>query len=71
MERKEDVVLPCVHTFCSVCIDQWKAMKKNCCPLCRNPFKSDGSDTWAIPDVTEGGEPKSYLISFMNKGHQS
>ena len=29
--------LPCNHTFCSPCINNWKK-KHNTCPLCRNEF---------------------------------
>ncbi|CAG9533332.1 unnamed protein product [Cercopithifilaria johnstoni] len=64
MERRPDVVLPCVHTFCSICIEQWKSMEKDWCPLCRYPLQLDGSDTWVIPDVIEGGELKNYLMSL-------
>uniref|UniRef100_A0A1I7VG58 RING finger protein 141 n=2 Tax=Loa loa TaxID=7209 RepID=A0A1I7VG58_LOALO len=64
VERRPDVVLPCVHAFCSVCIEQWKAMEKDWCPLCRNRLQLDGSDTWVIPDVIEGGELSNYLMSL-------
>lgn len=64
MERRPDVVLPCVHTFCSICIEQWKAMEKDWCPLCRNPLQLDGSDTWVIPDVIEDSELRNYIMSL-------
>ncbi|VDO30023.1 unnamed protein product [Brugia timori] len=64
MERRPDVVLPCVHTFCSLCIEQWKAMKKDWCPLCRNPLELDGSDAWVIPDVIDDSELRNYLFSL-------
>lgn len=64
MERRPDIVLPCVHTFCSICIEQWKAMEKDWCPLCRYPLQLDGSDTWVIPDANESGELKNYLMSL-------
>ncbi|MCP9266294.1 hypothetical protein DINM_021823 [Dirofilaria immitis] len=64
MERRPDIVLPCVHTFCSMCIEQWKAMEKDWCPLCHNPLQLDGSDTWVIPDVIESGELRNYLMSL-------
>uniref|UniRef100_A0A0R3RXQ5 RING finger protein 141 n=1 Tax=Elaeophora elaphi TaxID=1147741 RepID=A0A0R3RXQ5_9BILA len=64
MERRPDIVLPCVHTFCSMCIEQWKGMSKDWCPLCRYPLQLNGSDTWVIPDVIEGDELKNYLMSL-------
>ncbi|KAL3981691.1 Zinc finger C3HC4 type (RING finger) family protein [Acanthocheilonema viteae] len=64
MERQSDVVLPCVHSFCSICVEQWKAMEKDWCPLCRYPLQLDGSDTWIIPDVIECCELNNYLMSL-------
>uniref|UniRef100_A0A915PZF8 RING finger protein 141 n=1 Tax=Setaria digitata TaxID=48799 RepID=A0A915PZF8_9BILA len=64
MEREPDVVLPCVHSFCSACIEQWKAMEKDWCPLCHHPLQLDGSDSWVIPDVIESGELRNYLMSL-------
>ncbi|VDK63847.1 unnamed protein product [Onchocerca ochengi] len=64
MERKPDIVLPCVHTFCSICIEQWKAMEKNWCPLCHSSLEFDGSDIWVVPDVIGSDELKNYLMSL-------
>ncbi|VDN01016.1 unnamed protein product [Thelazia callipaeda] len=64
MERTPDVILPCVHAYCSLCIEQWKAIEKDWCPLCRHPLQLDGSDTWVVPDHINKEELRHYLMSL-------
>lgn len=33
-ERETKVSLPCAHSFCPRCIDEWQ-LRSNACPLCR------------------------------------
>lgn len=64
MERTADVLLPCVHSFCLVCTEQWKAMGKDWCPLCREPLQLDGKDTWVTPEDPESDELRNYLMAL-------
>ena len=34
-DSDENIVLPCTHVFCSVCIKKWLFKNKNTCPNCR------------------------------------
>ena len=34
LDKKADNVLPCLHSFCQQCIEDWY-VKSECCPLCR------------------------------------
>uniref|UniRef100_A0A090XED5 RING finger protein 141 n=1 Tax=Ixodes ricinus TaxID=34613 RepID=A0A090XED5_IXORI len=44
MERKPEVTLPCTHSYCLFCIEQW-SVSNITCPLCREGFDTTG-DTW-------------------------
>mmetsp|Transcript_26340 Transcript_26340/g.47261 ORF Transcript_26340/g.47261 Transcript_26340/m.47261 type:complete len:199 (-) Transcript_26340:42-638(-) len=42
LERQSDIVLSCLHNFCSTCIDKW-SVKDQSCPMCRMEIeKSQG-----------------------------
>lgn len=56
LERKPDVMLPCAHSYCMPCIEQWNVNNKTC-PICRETLDST-DDTWVISEV-----PGSHEIS--------
>ncbi|XP_057705198.1 E3 ubiquitin-protein ligase TRIM39-like [Corythoichthys intestinalis] len=37
---KDPVILPCSHSFCRACLQQWKDKGERSCPLCRTEFRS-------------------------------
>nr|XP_061794068.1 E3 ubiquitin-protein ligase TRIM35-like [Nerophis lumbriciformis] len=37
---KHPVILPCSHSFCRACLQQWKDKGERSCPLCRTEFSS-------------------------------
>lgn len=68
MERKSEIILPCMHCFCEICIDSWNISHRTC-PVCRaNVQGSD--DTWVLtekPDSTEyDTQVKGYLIGLAD-----
>uniref|UniRef100_A0A183F0Q9 RING-type domain-containing protein n=1 Tax=Gongylonema pulchrum TaxID=637853 RepID=A0A183F0Q9_9BILA len=71
LERTADVILPCVHTFCMVCIERWKGIGKSWCPLCRQPLHPDGNDVWVTPDSPAGDELRNYLLSLTESSSTS
>lgn len=48
LERKPDVILPCTHSYCMACIEQWNVDHKTC-PVCRETLAST-DDGWVISD---------------------
>ena len=48
LERKPDVILPCTHSYCLPCIEQWNVDHKTC-PVCRETLAST-DDGWVISD---------------------
>ncbi|XP_078663364.1 uncharacterized protein LOC144906692 [Branchiostoma floridae x Branchiostoma belcheri] len=43
-------VLPCLHTFCTRCLEKWQKRKTEfLCPICRNPVKLQGTDVTSLP----------------------
>lgn len=33
--KEATIVIPCIHTFCKVCIEQWSSTSKGLCPICK------------------------------------
>ena len=48
LERKPDVILPCTHSYCLSCIEQWNVDHKTC-PVCRETLDST-DDGWVISE---------------------
>jgi len=48
LERRPDVILPCAHSYCQPCIEQWNVNHKTC-PVCRETLAST-EDGWVISD---------------------
>lgn len=54
LDRKPDVILPCLHLFCATCIEQWNANKKSC-PICQETLDSV-DDSWVLSEIPEAME---------------
>ena len=54
LERKPDVILPCAHSYCLPCIEQWNVDHKTC-PVCRD-IVTNTDDSWVISDVPDSLE---------------
>ncbi|CAN7939653.1 unnamed protein product, partial [Ixodes hexagonus] len=61
MERKPEVTLPCTHSYCLFCIEQWN-VSNTTCPLCREEFDTT-NETWVISEAPESSE----VLSEMQK----
>jgi len=48
LERKPDTILPCAHSYCTQCINQWNVNHKTC-PVCREKVES-ADEGWVISD---------------------
>ncbi|XP_037030561.1 RING finger protein 141-like [Bradysia coprophila] len=54
LDRKPEVLLPCAHTFCCPCIEQWNMSRKTC-PICQAELSST-DDTWVLSELPAAGE---------------
>lgn len=54
LDRKPDLILPCLHLFCSTCIEQWNASNKTC-PICQEKLDST-DESWVISEIPQVGE---------------
>ena len=48
IERRPDLILPCLHSYCLPCIEQWNVNNKTC-PVCRETVAST-DEGWVISD---------------------
>ncbi|GLV35487.1 murashka [Carabus blaptoides fortunei] len=65
LERKPDVILPCAHSYCLLCIEQWNVNNKTC-PICRETLVST-DDTWVLSEVPEAAEISEEIRSSLMK----
>ncbi|XP_044254872.1 RING finger protein 141-like [Tribolium madens] len=63
LERKHEVILPCMHSYCLPCIEEWNA-NHDTCPICREKLEST-DDTWVISEVPEAEEISKEIKSSL------
>ncbi|CAD7089793.1 unnamed protein product [Hermetia illucens] len=54
LDRKTEVLLPCAHTFCVPCIEQWNVNNKTCPICCEELATTD--DTWVMAEAPGANE---------------
>ncbi|XP_077516800.1 RING finger protein 141-like isoform X3 [Amblyomma americanum] len=59
MEHRPEVTLPCTHSYCLRCIEQWN-VSNTTCPLCREEFAST-RETWVMSEAPESSEVLSEM----------
>lgn len=47
-KRQIQVSLPCAHSYCLSCIEQWNVDHKTC-PICREKLENT-DETWVLED---------------------
>lgn len=62
-ERKQNVMLPCAHSYCLPCIEQWNVSHKTC-PICREQLDST-DDTWVLSEVPGSQEINDAICSTL------
>ena len=68
LERKPDVILPCAHSYCLPCIEQWNVNHKTC-PVCRETVQST-DDGW-VRLILTGNESNSSSVQVISDGPDS
>ncbi|CAH0561238.1 unnamed protein product [Brassicogethes aeneus] len=64
-ERKQDVTLPCAHSYCTKCIEEWSE-SHDTCPICRDKFESS-EDTWVISEAPNADEISKEIQENLTK----
>uniref|UniRef100_A0A182N1C2 RING finger protein 141 n=1 Tax=Anopheles dirus TaxID=7168 RepID=A0A182N1C2_9DIPT len=65
LERKPEVSLPCAHSYCTPCIEQWNIHQKTC-PICDEALAST-DDTWVLSEMPEAGEVSEEICATLQK----
>ncbi|CAH0395738.1 unnamed protein product [Bemisia tabaci] len=65
LERKPDVMLPCAHSYCHVCLEQWK-VNNSTCPVCRETI-SNKDESWVISEAPNSLEISEQIFTSLLK----
>ncbi|XP_055610633.1 RING finger protein 141-like [Uranotaenia lowii] len=65
LERKPEVSLPCAHSYCTPCIEQWNIHNKKC-PICNEELSST-DDTWILSEMPEAEEISEEICATLMK----
>uniref|UniRef100_A0A182IZM9 RING-type domain-containing protein n=1 Tax=Anopheles atroparvus TaxID=41427 RepID=A0A182IZM9_ANOAO len=65
LERKPEVSLPCAHSYCMPCIEQWNIHQKTC-PICDEALAST-DDTWVLSEMPEANEVSEEICATLQK----
>ncbi|KAK3909561.1 LOW QUALITY PROTEIN: Serine protease snake [Frankliniella fusca] len=65
LDRKPEVMLPCAHSYCLVCFEQWNVKHKTC-PICREALDSS-DETWVISDFPAESEISEDICHSLMK----
>jgi hypothetical protein len=64
MDNKVEIVLPCLHSFCQQCYDDWKSVNPTC-PFCRVDMTSS-NENWQLETVDETDLRRVFLALCRN-----
>lgn len=65
LERKPEVSLPCAHSYCTPCIEQWNIHQKKC-PICDEELAST-DETWVLSEMPEADEISEEICATLMK----
>ncbi|KJH40590.1 zinc finger, C3HC4 type [Dictyocaulus viviparus] len=62
MENNNEVLLPCLHSFCMVCVAQEMEFRPQfCCPVCKTRIEHPLKNSWEVADPPQPSEVITYL----------
>jgi hypothetical protein len=64
--NKSNILLDCMHCFCSGCIETWLFQKKNDCPFCRKTINLNNYDKDAWDIIEFNNDNKEEFIQNAN-----
>jgi hypothetical protein len=64
MERKPEVILNCLHSYCTLCIEQWRETSQSCPVCCRDLHTTD---SWVPLEIPEPNEINDEILQQLEK----
>jgi hypothetical protein len=65
LDRQPEIILSCLHAFCSPCIEQWNEGKKSC-PVCDANLSST-KDSWVQVEIPDADEINEEIVNQLQK----
>lgn len=63
-DRKQDMTLPCAHSYCNTCFEEWNSIHATC-PICRDKVDST-DDAWVLSEKPHAEEiTKEIQLNLM------
>ncbi|CAI4225527.1 unnamed protein product [Auanema sp. JU1783] len=70
MEHKNEIMLPCLHSFCLVCITHESEYRPQFrCPLCQENIPNPIEESWLVADAPMKTEVDEYLGELTKAKH--
>lgn len=66
MERKPEVILSCLHSFCTLCIEQWNETGSKSCPTCLH-YLPNTLDSWVPLEIPQPDEINDEIMQQLKK----
>ncbi|KIH62576.1 zinc finger, C3HC4 type [Ancylostoma duodenale] len=68
MEKCNEILLPCLHSFCMVCVAQEMEFRPQFnCPICKARIERPIEESWEVPDPPNPEEVVAYLSKLGRK----
>ncbi|KHJ92497.1 zinc finger, C3HC4 type [Oesophagostomum dentatum] len=68
MENNNEVLLPCLHAFCMVCVAlEMEFRPQFSCPICKARIEHPIEESWEVPDPPNPEEVVAYLSKIGGK----
>ncbi|VDL63776.1 unnamed protein product [Nippostrongylus brasiliensis] len=68
MENCNEVLLPCLHSFCMACVAQEIEFRPRfSCPVCKARIQDPIENSWEVADPPHPSEVVTYLSKLSRK----
>ncbi|XP_039619751.1 RING finger protein 141 [Polypterus senegalus] len=65
MDGRADLILPCAHSFCQMCIDKWSDRHRSC-PICRLQVTS-ANESWVMSNAPTEEDIATYVLNLTDQ----